>query len=201
MKYLHPAVMATLFLVGLLAASRGGPARMVRLRGEGEPATVRRHRVLAAVFAALVATGYGGGLVLTDWLLPFVSGQTLHFQMGTILLGLLALVVVGAVAAHRGVRWALHLHPLLATAFLLLYLVQAAFGLGLLGYELSPPERPAAAEVVAAACEAPSGPGPTDEAPPLTLNPQPDVGVRLAPFYAICPQSQALPAPSYVVRT
>jgi hypothetical protein len=146
MHFVHPAVMAVLFGLGLLVAGRGGAARMVRLRETAEAQTLRRHRRPAAALAALVVAGYAGGLLTVYLLLPFALTLSLHFVMGTILLGLLALVVLNALLAHRGVRWALHAHPLLATAFLLLYLVQAMLGLQLLGYAPLPPEPSASSE-------------------------------------------------------
>lgn len=194
MRYAHPALMAALFAFGLLVAGRGGPARMVRLREAAEPQTVRRHRLPAALLAALVVLGYGGGLATVYFLLPFMLARSHHFVMGTVLVGLLAVVVAVAVAAHRGLRWALHLHPLLATSFLLLYLVQAMLGLQLLGLAPLPPEpnTPPAAAL-------PTQVRPADVAPPLEVDPEPNEAARLAPFYAICPQSEAIPTACWVV--
>jgi hypothetical protein len=70
-----------------------------------------------------------------------------------------ALFGLGLLLAHRGVRWAPHAHPLLATAFLLLYLVQALLGLQLLGWAPLPPE-PAGSEPLQAS-SAPAGVGGT----------------------------------------
>jgi hypothetical protein len=204
MKYLHPAFMAALFLLGYGVAGRGGPVRLARLGGREDPVAARRHRRPAVAFAALMAAGYGGGLLAVRALTPGLLFRSVHFQVGSILLGLLAAVVVGSWQAQRGRPWALHLHPLLATVLLLLYLVQAGVGLNLLGWapgppaaaaggmpEAAPPPRPAAL---------PDSAPPPDPGPAGAIRPLPDEPTVLRPRYAICPRKFALPALCWAVQ-
>jgi len=199
MRFVHPAFMAALFLAGLYVAGWGGPARALRLRGAPDPATARRHSRPGWAFAALVAFGWGGGLAATYELMPYAALQGLHFTVGSILLGLLAALLLNAHQAHRGRAWAYHAHPLLATTFLLLYLVQLLFGLQMLGY--APVPGPGRAARVAAAARPIGALALLDVAQTLAVNPEPDESAPLQPFYAICPQAMALPAQSWTVQT
>ncbi len=203
MRYLHPAFMAALFLLGYGVAGRGGPVRLARLGGREDPGAARRHRRPAVAFAALMAAGYGGGLLAVRALMPGLLFRGVHFEVGSILLGLLAVVVVGSWQAQRGRTWALHLHPLLATVLLLLYLVQAGVGLNLLGWAPGPPAAAAGGVPEAASprpAALPEATPPPDPGPPGAVTSLPDDPTALRPRYAICPRKFALPAPCWAVQ-
>jgi hypothetical protein len=205
MPYAHPAFMAALWLAGLYVAATGGPARMLKLKATGEPEIARRHDLSAEIFAILVAAGYGGGLLTVYLLRPGLLFHTVHFQVGTLLMGLLAIVVGVAFVAERGRRWAVEAHAFLAVVLLLLFLVQAMLGLQLLAIAPSPPPADEAQAVdlrSSLACPGQVRPAVRlDKDAPLNLKPQPDESAPLKPHYAICPKAFALPALSWVVET